>query len=90
MIIRWLYRSVCMSQSTRIIVGWYGVLAILVAYGLNSFGLLSASSLAYQLINLSGATGIIIEALQKKDYQPVVLNVVWGVIAIIAIVQLVL
>lgn len=65
------------------LIGWYGVLAILLAYGLLSFNLLSAHSYTYQLLNLTGAVSLIIEAGSKKDYQPVTLNFVWAAIAIL-------
>jgi len=69
-------------------VGWYGVVAILAAYALVSFKFVEPHGLIYQLLNLSGALGIIIEAYSKKDYQPVVLNIVWLAIAIIALARL--
>jgi hypothetical protein len=70
--------------------GWYGVLAILLAYLLVSFNVVTAKSLGYQVLNLTGALGIVIEALSKKDAQPVVLNSIWAIIAIAAIIRFVL
>ena len=67
--------------------GWYGVLAILLAYLLVSFNAVTAKSLGYQLLNLTGALGIVIVALSKKDAQPAVL---WAIIAIAAIARLIL
>jgi hypothetical protein len=69
--------------------GWYGVLAILLAYLLISFNAITAKSLVYQLLNLTGAVGIIVEALSKKDTQPAVLNAIWAVIAVVAIVRII-
>ncbi|HVA10878.1 MAG TPA: hypothetical protein VNG32_01785 [Candidatus Dormibacteraeota bacterium] len=68
--------------------GWYGVLAILLAYLLVSFNVVASKSLGYQLLNLTGALGIIVEALSKKDAQPAVLNIVWAIIAGVAIISL--
>jgi hypothetical protein len=68
--------------------GWYGVLAILVAYLLVSFNVIVAKSLGYQLLNLTGALGIIAEAMSKKDAQPAVLNAAWAIIAVLAIIHL--
>jgi hypothetical protein len=68
--------------------GWYGVLAILLAYLLISFNVIVAKSLGYQLLNLTGALGIVVEALSKKDAQPAVLNSAWAIIAILAILRL--
>jgi hypothetical protein len=68
--------------------GWYGVLAILAAYALVSFEVVEVKSYAYQLLNLSGALGIVVVAAAKKDRQPVVLNLVWAVVALVAIIEL--
>jgi hypothetical protein len=68
-------------------IGWIGVSLILGAYALNIFGVLTASDLVYGMMNLFGATGIIISSYAKKDLQPIVLNVFWLLIAIIGIFQ---
>jgi hypothetical protein len=70
--------------------GWYGVIAILLAYILVSFSVLKSNSFGYQILNLTGALGIILEAVSKKDAQPAVLNTVWALIALIAIISLIL
>ncbi len=70
--------------------GWYGVMAILAAYLLVSFNILSAKRLGYQLLNLTGAFGIILEAASKKDVQPVFLNIIWAIISIIAIARIII
>ncbi|HBK34584.1 MAG: hypothetical protein UU08_C0014G0011 [Candidatus Uhrbacteria bacterium GW2011_GWE2_40_58] len=67
--------------------GWYGVLAIISAYGLNSFGLIEPSSLWYQGLNMSGSLGILVDAYAARIYQPVALNAIWMVIALIAILR---
>lgn len=77
-----------MKQKAIELVGWYGVLAILAAYALVTFNVIHAKSYPYQALNLTGALGLFAEATSKKDKQPAVLNVVWAVIAVIAIVQL--
>lgn len=69
--------------------GWYGVIAILAAYALMSFKIIQSDGLLYQLLNLTGAIGIATEAASKKDKQPVVLNIVWAVIALVAIGQII-
>jgi hypothetical protein len=66
--------------------GWYGAVAILAAYALVSFSLISPTSISSQLLNVTGAIGIVITAASKKDYAPVVLNVVWAVIAIVILI----
>ena len=84
-------KFVCMSIKLIYgIVGWYGVLAILLAYTLNSFGLVGIDNLFYQLLNFTGAIGIILVAWRKKDTQPAILNVVWAIVALVAIVRILL
>lgn len=79
-----------MKHKAENYLGWYGVLAILLAYLLVSFSVIEVKSLTYQLLNLSGSLGIIVEAVPKKDAQPAVLNAIWGVIALIAIMRIIL
>ena len=69
-------------------IGWYGVIAILGAYALVSFGFLTSNTLTFQILNMTGAIGIVVDALKNKDVQPAVLNVVWAIIALIAIVKM--
>ncbi|MEI8223966.1 MAG: hypothetical protein WCG20_02475 [bacterium] len=68
--------------------GWYGTIAILSAYGLVSFSVLQPTDIWYQVLNGTGALGIVTVAFSKKDYQPVVLNTVWVLIAVIAAIQI--
>ena len=68
--------------------GWYGVVAVVLAYALLSFKILSSDSLLFQGLNLTGAIGIVIDALDDKNTQPAVLNIIWAIIALIAIVKI--
>jgi len=70
------------------VLGWYGVGAILSAYALLSFHILSADTTAYQILNITGAIGIILDAWVDRNYQPVVLNVLWLLIATIALIRI--
>ena len=69
-------------------IGWYGTGAIVLAYALVSFSVLSTSSFLYQIMNGTGALGIIYISFKKKAYQPGVLNIIWAIIAFIAIIRL--
>lgn len=71
------------------IIGWYGTIAIILAYALLSFDFLGAKSLLYQILNATGALGIVYISFKKKDYQPGVLNIVWAFIASIALLQII-
>lgn len=70
------------------LLGWYGTAAILLAYALVSFSVLQPASVPFQLLNITGAIGIVVVSFAKKNYQPGVLNVVWAVVAFIAIVRM--
>lgn len=61
---------------------------ILLAYFLLSFDFLSADSIWYQGLNVLGSLGIVLETWMRRDYQPMVLNIIWILIAIVAIVRL--
>jgi hypothetical protein len=74
-----------MKKNLIEVFGWYGMAAIVLAYALVSFSFLSADSIWYQLLNGTGAVGIVVVSLYKKAYQPGILNIIWTVIAVIAI-----
>ncbi|MBN1625647.1 MAG: hypothetical protein JW944_03910 [Deltaproteobacteria bacterium] len=68
------------------IFGWYGASAILVAYGLSSFGMIKRG-LWYQILNFTGAVGIAVVSLEKGAFPPALLNIVWALIAFIALLR---
>jgi hypothetical protein len=68
--------------------GWYGVGALLLAFALVSFEIIEAESEAYQLLNLTGAVGVAILSLTKRAYQPAVLNSIWAIIALAAMISI--
>ena len=70
--------------------GWYGLVAIVLAYALASFSVIPATGLTFQVLNGTGAVGIVFVSFQRKAYQPGVLNLVWAVIAVIAIAKSIL
>ncbi len=72
------------------LIGWGGTILIVGAYALTSFSALSSTSLIYQVMNLAGAIGIVIDTHFRKDEPPEVLNIVWSVIALLAIFKIVL
>jgi hypothetical protein len=70
------------------IIGWCGTAVIILAYALVSFGILSPQAVLYQVMNGAGALGVVHISLKKKAYQPGVLNIVWALIAAVAIIRL--
>lgn len=69
--------------------GWYGAIAIISAYALVSFDVVTSDSLPFQLLNLTGAMGVMIIAVHKRVKQSIVLNVFWVLVAIIAITRII-
>jgi len=76
-----------MNKTVIEILGWYGAAAILLAFALSSFGVLSPASLIYQILNLTGALSIFADTMTKKDYQPATLNIVWAMIALVSLLR---
>ena len=68
--------------------GWYGMVAIVLAYALVSFSFLQPTGIVYQLLNITGSLGIIAVSFYKRAYQPGVLNVIWILIALAAILRM--
>ena len=68
-------------------IGWYGVIAILIAYIGNMLGWMDVHNTIYLILNITGSLGILIDAAQQKNWQPVVLNAIWMVIALIGLMK---
>jgi hypothetical protein len=68
------------------VIGWYGVVAIILAFALISFSVVEVKSFWYIFLNITGAIGIMAEAKSKKDNQPFVLNIFWLAIALLGLI----
>ena len=53
-----------------------------------SLNKLSSDQFLYHLLNIAGAVGLIVHALNLNDYPNLAVNICWGIIAIIAIVHI--
>jgi hypothetical protein len=62
-------------------VGVYGIVMVLGAYALNTFGYVTASNTKYQLMNLTGGMAFIYYTLVKTAWASLFVNIVWVVIA---------
>jgi len=62
------------------VLGWYGTLAILGAYLSLSMGWLDRG-VSYQLLNLTGASGVALVCWWKRAWQPLWLEVAWAIVA---------
>ncbi|MBI4691914.1 MAG: hypothetical protein HY773_00490 [Candidatus Terrybacteria bacterium] len=79
-----------MKNKITEILGWYGVVAIVAAYIMVTFSFIKPTDLLYLILNGTGAVGIVADAFNDKNYQPVVLNLIWAVVAIVAIIKLII
>ena len=67
--------------------GWYGVIAIVGTYAASALGWTNPSTPIYQWLNLTGALAIALDAYHDKNVQPVVLNIIWAIVALIALIR---
>jgi hypothetical protein len=60
---------------------------VIAAYGLNSYQKIKSDSLPFQLLNFTGGIFLIINTLYYSAYPSTFINIVWVIIAAIAIIQ---
>lgn len=63
------------------LIGWMGMLFVLLSYVLVSFSVLGPRSVSYQLLAGFGSLGLVISSYYKKDFQSLTLNLIWACIA---------
>lgn len=71
-----------------ILIGWVGAGLLLLAYGLLSIGKLQAQSLKYQGMNILASIMLIASAVYSQAWPFVVINSVWAVVGIAAVIRL--
>lgn len=76
------------SSKLTEILGWYGILALISAYFLVSFGFIEAEGLTFQVLNLTGGMALVVFALSKQATQLAILNIFWALIGIIAMARI--
>ena len=67
------------------LVGWAGALAVLLAYGLVSTERRSSRSWSYQLLNVGGAVGLVINSSWNGAIPSAVVNLIWIGIGVYAL-----
>ncbi len=68
--------------------GWAGTVSYLVAYLLLSLNKLKADQKIYHILNILGALGLTYNAVSLNDFPNIIVNVVWGIIALWAILSI--
>jgi dolichyl-phosphate-mannose--protein O-mannosyl transferase len=67
------------------VIGWAGALAVLVAYGLVSAERVTSRSWTYQLLNIGGAIGLVINSAWNGAVPSAVVNLAWIGIGVYAL-----
>jgi hypothetical protein len=67
------------------LLGWVGVAALLTAYAGVSFNKLSSTSTVYQLLNAIGGALFVVNTTYHRAFPPAFLNLVWTIIAVVAL-----
>jgi len=67
--------------------GWIGAFLVVLAYFLVSYKKVEGDSRIYQFMNLFGALGVGVNVFYQQAWPALAIQVVWGTIAIIALVK---
>ncbi|MCU1590188.1 MAG: hypothetical protein JWP11_1444 [Frankiales bacterium] len=70
------------------IAGWAGAAALLLAYALVSAGRLTGSSGTFQLLNLTGSLGLLVNGIWHGAWPSAALNAVWLAIGATALIRM--
>jgi hypothetical protein len=70
------------------IAGWIAAVLILLAYALLTAGKMDAKSVWYQVMNVVGATGFVVNTGYNGAIPSAVLNVIWVGIGVYALVKM--
>lgn len=71
------------------VVGWLGTILIVCAYYLVSSKKIKPTSKNYQLLNFFGALGISINVWHHKAWPSFALQIVWGSIAVVSLIKII-
>ncbi|HZI01933.1 MAG TPA: hypothetical protein VEX63_12355 [Flavisolibacter sp.] len=69
-------------------IGWTGAAFSLTAYSLNSLNIISSQSFAYLIMNIIGCFFLKIYTFSKKAYANSVLNLIWLLMTLVALVKI--
>ena len=69
------------------IVGWFGAIALLLAYGAVSRGMVQGTSFRYQLVNAIGSVCLLLNSAYYHAFPSSFVNIVWIGIAIVTMIK---
>lgn len=68
-------------------IGIAGAIAVLVAYGLNSYQKLKSDSALFYWLNFTGGVLLVVYTLYKHAWASMVINIIWAIVALAAIIK---
>lgn len=68
-------------------IGWTGTVVLMTVYALNSFGIISSTGFLYPFANLLAAVFLGIRVFADRNYSNLILEIVFGSIALIALIR---
>ncbi|MBB5132801.1 hypothetical protein HNP84_002522 [Thermocatellispora tengchongensis] len=71
------------------VIGWAGAAVLLLGYGLVSTSRLRGDGPVYQVMNLAGAFGLMVNSAYFAAWPSAILNVIWCLIGVVALTRLV-
>jgi len=71
------------------IIGWIGMILVLIAYYAISFKKVTGQSALYQLLNLFGVIGIGVNVFAQKAWPVFVLECIWGTISLVSLIKII-
>jgi hypothetical protein len=73
------------GKSISLVLGWIGSFSYVLAYLLLTLNKLKSDQRLYHVLNIVGAVGLTVNAIFFQDFPNVIVNVFWGMIALMAI-----
>jgi hypothetical protein len=70
-------------------IGWTGTAVLMTAYALNSFGVIPSTGFWYPFANLVAAIFLGIRVFADRNYSNLILEIVFGAVALVSLVMLV-
>ncbi|MGW0803191.1 CBU_0592 family membrane protein [Nonomuraea sp. NPDC002799] len=70
-------------------IGWIGAALLLVGYAMVSSSRMPGNGAAYQLMNLAGSIGLMVNSAYNAAWPSAGLNLVWAAIGVVALVKLI-
>lgn len=70
------------------VVGWIGSIEVISAYALNSYQKIKSDDKSFILLNFTGGLGLILYSLYYHALANALINIVWVIVAIPAIIKI--